>query len=208
MIAIISYGSGNLAAISNIYTQLRIAHVIAADRTAIETADRYILPGVGHFGRTMDTIRNSGLIDSLYEQVVVGGKPLLGICVGMQLLADFGEEGDCAGLGWVHGTVRRFAPESVPDGRLPHMGWNSVVVRNDPLGMFRNIEAQTGFYFLHSFYFHPQSSGSVVAEVEYGKQVACAVSNGRNVLGVQFHPEKSHQNGVEIFKNFAALPRC
>jgi imidazole glycerol-phosphate synthase subunit HisH len=208
MIAIISYGSGNLAAISNIYTQLRIEHVIATDSAAIVTADRYILPGVGHFGRTMETIRDSGLVDALHEQVVVKGKPLLGICVGMQLLADFGEEGDCAGLGWVHGTVRRFAPESVPGGRLPHMGWNSIVVRNDPLGIFRNIEAQTGFYFLHSFYFDPEAPVSVVAETEYGKQVACSVSNGRNIFGVQFHPEKSHRNGVEIFKNFAALCRC
>lgn len=208
MIAIVSYGSGNLAAISNIYTQLRIPHVIATSHSDIEGADRYVLPGVGHFGQTMSTIRDAGLFDSLREQVLAGGKPLLGICVGMQVLADFGEEGDCEGLGWVHGTVKRFSPESVPGGRLPHMGWNSVVVRNDPLGMFRNVDPQQGFYFLHSFYFNVESSASLVAEAEYGSQFACAVTNGRNVFGVQFHPEKSHRNGVEIFRNFAELSPC
>lgn len=208
MIAIVSYGSGNLAAISNIYTQLRIPHVIATSRADIESADRYILPGVGHFGQTMNTVRVSGQIDALREQVVGAGKPLLGICVGMQVLADFGEEGDCAGLGWVPGTVKRLSRDDVPGGRLPHMGWNSITIRNDPLGMFRNVDPQTGFYFLHSFFFDVASTANVVAEAEYGRQFACAVSNGRNVFGMQFHPEKSHRNGVEIFRNFAELKPC
>lgn len=208
MIAIVSYGSGNLAAISNIYTQLRIPHVIAASHADIESADRYILPGVGHFGQTMATIRDSCLFDSLREQVVAGGKPLLGICVGMQILADFGEEGECEGLGWVHGTVKRFLPENVPGGRLPHMGWNSVVVHNDPLGIFREVDPQQGFYFLHGFYFRAQSPACVMAEADYGSRFPCAVTNGKNVCGVQFHPEKSHRNGVEMFRNFAGLNSC
>jgi imidazole glycerol-phosphate synthase subunit HisH len=204
MIAIVSYGSGNVAAISNIYNQLRIPHVVAADAATIDGADRYVLPGVGHFGRTMATINASGVFESLRENVIGRGKPLLGICVGMQVLAERGDEGNCQGLGWVEGQVHQMRPQG-SSVRMPHMGWNSVSVQSDPRGLLKGIDEGVGFYFLHSYCFVPKASSAIVATSDYGVTFACAVWNGANVFGVQFHPEKSHRNGMLVFQNFAAL---
>lgn len=204
MIAIVSYGSGNVAAIANIYTQLGIPHVVAADAGAIDAARSYVLPGVGHFGRTMGTIRSSGIYDALRENVIAKSKPLLGICVGMQVLATHGEEGDCAGFGWIEGTVRQMRPPG-STLRMPHMGWNSVTVQDDAAGLFRGVDQDVGFYFLHSYCFDPRAHSSVLATSEYGSTFACAVWNRANIFGLQFHPEKSHRNGVTVFQNFAAM---
>jgi glutamine amidotransferase len=204
MIAIVSYGSGNIAAIANIHRQLRIRHSIAVDAAGIETADRYVLPGVGHFGQTMAAIRSSGVYEALMENVIGKGKSLLGICVGMQILADHGDEGACAGLGWIPGRVGKLQQPS-PEARMPHMGWNSIAIREDPTRLFRGVDPAIGFYFLHSYCFTPASATSILATADYGLTFACAVSNGKNVFGVQFHPEKSHRNGVAIFQNFAAI---
>jgi imidazole glycerol-phosphate synthase subunit HisH len=144
------------------------------------------------------------LRNALENNVRQKGKPLLGICVGMQILAESSEEGKTGGLGWIPGRVLRIDP-ALDKLRLPHMGWNSVIVRNDPLRLFRGVNVEMGFYFLHNYYFKPASEGSVEAEVEYGGKFACAISNAQNIMGVQFHPEKSHSNGMKIFKNFAGL---
>jgi len=202
MIAIIKYGSGNVAAIANIYKQLNVPHAIVDDYSSLTTADRYILPGVGHFAYTMSTIKNSSIFDALQENVVGKGKLILGICVGMQVLADSSEEGECAGLGWIPGRVRRIDPQKL-GVRLPHMGWNSISIERDDVGLFKNIDASTGFYFLHSYYFDPTLSSNVLATTSYGSPLVCAVSNTRNIFGLQFHPEKSHRNGITVFRNFA-----
>lgn len=207
MIAIIDYGSGNLAAISNIYTQLRIPHRVTADAAEIDAAERYVLPGVGHFGRTMATIRASGVYDKLHENVIGRRKPLLGICVGMQILASRGDEGACDGLAWVKGRVARMQP-APHAARLPHMGWNSVSIENDPAGLLTGVDAAVGFYFLHSYSFVPDFPEATIATADYGGAFSCAVWNGVNVFGVQFHPEKSHRNGTLVFQNFASLPLC
>ncbi|MBI5692941.1 MAG: imidazole glycerol phosphate synthase subunit HisH [Verrucomicrobia bacterium] len=204
MIAIINYGSGNVGAIANIYKQLKVPHFIASKAEELKTAGKYILPGVGHFDTTMEYMRRSGLQDALEENVLARGRPLLGICVGMQILANSSEEGRGAGLGWIPGRVLRIEQRAA-GVRLPHMGWNSVVVRNDPLGVFRGVETERGFYFLHSYYFQADAVTAIGAEVNYGSVFACAVSNGKNIVGVQFHPEKSHHNGMTVFRNFAAL---
>jgi glutamine amidotransferase len=204
MIAIIDYGSGNVGAIANIYKQLKIAHKITGDLRELEAAERYVLPGVGAFDATMSYLNKSGMVELLNEQILVRQKKVLGICVGMQILADSSEEGVLPGLGWIHGRVRKIDVASLPvPPRLPHMGWNSVTLRPGAR-LFEGVDVARGFYFLHSYYFDAAAAEDVAATVEYGRELTCAVARG-NVLGMQFHPEKSHANGVAIFRNFAEL---
>lgn len=204
MIAVIDYGSGNVCAIANIYKQLRIHHQITGDLKTLEAADRYILPGVGSFDTTMDYFRRSGMTDLLHEQVVGRGKKVLGICVGMQILAESSEEGALPGLGWIPGRVRKIDASLLPaPPHLPHMGWNSVAPRSGAR-LFDGVDVDRGFYFLHSYYFDASSDENVAATMNYGRELPCAVARG-NVYGMQFHPEKSHANGVAIFRNFARL---
>jgi glutamine amidotransferase len=202
MIAIIDYGSGNVAAIANIYQQLKIPHAVTMDADVLTRADRYILPGVGAFDTTMRCLQGSGLIGLLREQVFTHGKKVLGICVGMQILADGSDEGAREGLGWIPGRVRKIDDTLLTSGpRLPHMGWNSVMLRpNAPL--LSDVDVERGFYFLHNYYLDAADPADVVATVHYGKDMPCAVARA-NVFGMQFHPEKSHSNGVAVFRNFA-----
>jgi imidazole glycerol-phosphate synthase subunit HisH len=204
MIAIIDYGSGNVGAIANIYKQLRIAHVITSNHDELAAADRYVLPGVGDFDATMRTIRSNGMVDVLNRQILQNKKKVLGICVGMQVLAESSEEGELAGLGWVPARVRRINAETLKTKpKLPHMGWNSVrLSENCPL--FEGVDQNRGFYFLHSYFFEANEPSDVVATVSYGTDITCGVIRN-NVYGLQFHPEKSHANGMTIFRNFASL---
>lgn len=204
MIAIIDYGSGNVGAIANIYKQLKIAHQITGDLRELEAAERYVLPGVGAFDATMSYLNKSGMVDLLNEQILGRQKKVLGICVGMQILADSSEEGVLPGLGWIHGRVRKIDAASLPaPPRLPHMGWNSVTPRPGAR-LFDGVDVARGFYFLHSYHFDAASADDVAATVQYGQELTCAVARG-NVFGMQFHPEKSHANGVAVFRNFAEL---
>jgi glutamine amidotransferase len=204
VIAIVDYGSGNVGAIADILSRLKVPHHITGSAHELQKAERYVLPGVGAFDTTMQTLRASGLVDVLNEQVLSRGKKLLGICVGMQILGDSSEEGELPGLGWIPGRVRRIDTANVPaPAQLPHMGWNSIrVVRPSPL--FEGVNLDRGFYFLHSYYFDPVDPYSVLASVDYGGQLPCMIGKGV-INGAQFHPEKSHANGVAIFRNFAAL---
>jgi glutamine amidotransferase len=204
MIAIIDYGSGNIAAIATILRRLNLQYEIVKSWERLKTAERYILPGVGHFGQTMSLMRETGLVEELHEQVIKNEKPLLGICVGMQLLADFSEEGSATGTGWIKGRVKKIVTED-PHVRLPHMGWNSVILKSDPLKLFQGVDLDSGFYFIHNYHFTPDDLDNVLALTYYGSKMVCAVSNNRNIFGLQFHPEKSHDNGIQIFKNFSAL---
>lgn len=204
MIAIINYGSGNIAAIANIYKQLKIPYVVTGDLDELAKADRYILPGVGAFDATMRYLNDSGMVATLNEQVLVNKKKVMGICVGMQILAESSEEGALAGLGWIPGRVRKIDVSLLSSGpKLPHMGWNSVKPRSDA-PLFAGVDVERGFYFLHSYYFDATDAADVSATVQYGKEIPCAVARA-NVFGMQFHPEKSHSNGVAVFRNFAEL---
>lgn len=204
MIAIIDYGSGNVGAIANIYKQLRIPHKITGDVKELEEAERYILPGVGAFDATMGYLNQSGMMALLNEQVLGRRKKVLGICVGMQILAESSEEGVLPGLGWIPGRVRKIDISSLSASpRLPHMGWNTVSPRPGA-SLFDGVDEAQGFYFLHSYHFETTDAGDVSATVDYGRKLVCAVAHG-NVYGMQFHPEKSHANGVTVFRNFAGL---
>lgn len=208
MIAIVNYGSGNIGAISNIYKKAKVEHVIVERPELLDQADRYILPGVGHFDHAVSYLRRSGLLGALQDNVIKQQKPLLGICVGMQILADSSEEGSEPGLGWVPGRVRKFE-RSNDCLRIPHMGWNEVEVVNDGACLLDRVDSSIGFYFLHSYYFDPMNSRSILAQTVYGRLAfASAVTNGSNIFGVQFHPEKSHHNGMAVLTNFATLKPC
>jgi imidazole glycerol-phosphate synthase subunit HisH len=198
MIAIINYGIGNINAFIHIYTQLKIPVSIVSCEKDLETATKIILPGVGAFDQAMQKLDQSGLRPILEQKVLVQKTPVLGICVGMQMLGDNSEEGKTSGLGWIKGRVRKLNFDG--DLPLPHMGWNDVEKINDsPLltGL-----SDTSFYFLHSYYFDCENSQDAIAVTDYGKKFTCMI-HCQNVYGVQFHPEKSHDHGIQLLKNFA-----
>ena len=205
MIGIINYGSGNVHAIANLYKRLDITHFISEDHEELRKASKLILPGVGAFDETMQKLNRSGLKGLLDELILEKNTPVLGVCVGMQIMAESSEEGILPGFGWIKGHVRKIDVSLLHQKpHLPHMGWNSILPTvKSPL--LQNIDPEKGFYFLHSFYFEYESAENVIATSLYGKDLACAVQN-QNVYGVQFHPEKSHMNGIQLFKNYANLP--
>jgi glutamine amidotransferase len=204
MIAIIDYGSGNIAAVANIYKQLKIPHVVTGMPDELRKADRYILPGVGAFDATMRYLNDSGIVAVLNEQIIGRGKKVMGICVGMQILAESSEEGELAGLGWIPGRVRKIDASLIPRSpKLPHMGWNSIELKGNAR-LFEGVDVERGFYFLHTYYFNAAHAEDVSATVRYAIEMPCAVVRA-NVFGVQFHPEKSHSNGMAVFRNFAEM---
>lgn len=204
MIAIVDYGSGNVAAIADIFKRLKLPHVITRDHNELRSSDRYVLPGVGAFDTTMRTLRNSGLVSLLNDEVHLNGKKIMGVCVGMQILGDSSDEGMLPGLGWIPGHIRRIDPATLPSRpKLPHMGWNSIKLTGSS-SIFDEVDCEQGFYFLHSYYFDAANRNSVMATVNYGNELPCGVAAG-NVFGFQFHPEKSHANGVAVFRNFSQI---
>lgn len=204
MIAIVNYGSGNIQAIANIYKRLGTPFVVAATPGDLAGALRVILPGVGAFDQAMNELDASGMRQALDVCVLEEHKPILGICVGMQLLAKSGEEGQATGLGWIDAEVKRFDHSTFGQTtQLPHMGWNTVEPTR-PDALFDGVEMQNGYYFLHSYYVSCHNPDDVLATTDYGVQFTCAVRR-QNVYGVQFHPEKSHQNGVRLLQNFARI---
>lgn len=204
MIHIIDYGLGNVQAFVNLYKRLGIDCFRARTSDDLRGATHLILPGVGAFDHAMELFDASGMRATVERMVQELKLPLLGICVGMQILAESSEEGSRSGLGWVNGRVRSFAnnpaSEQLP---MPHMGWNDVL----PVAgcrLFNGFEDDARFYFLHSFYFDCAHVGDVAARSTYGFDFDSAVGSF-NVYGVQFHPEKSHHWGTALLKNFADL---
>lgn len=201
MLCIINYGSGNIAALANICRREKIDHCIVSDPREIAQGSHFLLPGVGAFDPTMETLESSGLLAALEEEVHGKGKPIMGICVGMQLLSEGSDEGERAGLGWIPGRVRRIDVRRLNrPPHLPHMGWNNITLHSQhPL--LEGVDAARGFYFLHSYYFDASEGGDVLATVEYGENLPCVIARGR-CFGAQFHPEKSHGNGIRLITNF------
>jgi glutamine amidotransferase len=204
MITIVDYGLGNVRAFLNLYHRLNVPARAAATADDLKTATKVILPGVGHFDHAMERLVASGMRETLEELVLGARVPVLGICVGMQMLARSSDEGTLAGLGWISGRVRRFGTEGAFGGLpLPHMGWTDVrPAAGNPL--FKEFGSDARFYFLHSYYLACDAAPDVAAEASYGIDFCCAVNAG-NIYGVQFHPEKSHHDGTRLLKNFAEL---
>ena len=207
MIGIINYGSGNIQAIATIYKNLNIRHLLINKPENLEKADKLILPGVGSFDATMKQLIDSGLKDKLNELVIDKKVPVLGICVGLQVMGYGSDEGSLPGLGWIPGQVRKFDETKIKlKPKLPHMGWNVI---NDirKHSLFNGIDNDFGFYFVHSFYFDCEKEKNVLSSSNYGIEFSSSIYQD-NIFGTQFHPEKSHGNGVQLLKNFAELELC
>ena len=204
MITVVNYGSGNISAITNIYKRLNIACRVASEAGHLEGATHLVLPGVGAFDATMQQLDASGMRAALDKKVLDDHVPVIGVCVGMQIMARSSEEGKRPGLGWLKASVKRFDTAQLKHKpHLPHLGWN--IAR--PVGappLFDGVDIERGFYFLHSYYFDCDDQDAVLATSEYGIRFTSAAHAG-NVYGVQFHPEKSHKNGIQVFKNFASF---
>lgn len=204
MIKVVDYGLGNVQAFINIYKRLDKPAMLARSADDLVGASRLILPGVGAFDWAMSRLNQSGMREPLDELVLRQKIPVLGICVGMQMMARNSDEGQAEGLGWFDANVKRFDDCRFESHiHLPHMGWNDV----EPIfaeGLLRHLDKDARFYFLHSYYFAPNVATDVLATTVYGDRFACAVQRG-NVYGVQFHPEKSHGWGTQLLKNFAEL---
>jgi imidazole glycerol-phosphate synthase subunit HisH len=204
VIALVDYGLGNIQAFANIYRRLNIPVTVARTPEEVVKAEKIILPGVGAFDWAMTRLNQSGMRECLDDLAKVHKRPVLGVCVGMQMMAARSEEGRLPGLGWIVGEVRRFDEKRFRQKtQLPHMGWNNASPkRND--GLFKGLHTNPRFYFLHSYYFACDRADDVLALTDYDGEFASAVQSG-NAFGVQFHPEKSHRFGIELLKNFADL---
>jgi len=197
-VAIIDYGVGNLRSVEKAFAAMGCEAVVSGDESVLQSAERLVLPGVGAFASCMTALRARGF-DSLVRERAAAGTPLLGICVGMQMLFEVSDEfGTTDGLGLLRGRVRRFANDLV----VPQVGWNRIRQRRQH-GLFAGVEDGAFCYFVHSYYCEPENTDLMVGETEYGVKYASVVAN-ENICGVQFHPEKSQHVGLQMLKNFCA----
>ncbi len=204
MIGIIDYGVGNIKAFENVYKKLDIPIKIVKTEDDFIDVTKIILPGVGAFDHAMEKLNQSGMRSKLDELVTIKKLPIIGICVGMQMMAKSSDEGSLPGLSWIDANVKKFDVSKINSAtRLPHMGWNDVeVIKSNRL--FEGLENNAKFYFLHSYYFDCFDPEDGIAQAEYGVPFICA-ANHHNIYGVQFHPEKSHDYGVKLLENFSKL---
>lgn len=204
MITIIDYGVGNINAFVNVYKRVDVPVKIARTKEDLEGAQKLILPGVGHFDHAMTQLNNSGMREKLDDLVLNQKIPVIGICVGMQMMANKSDEGVMEGLKWIDATVKKFDETKIQQvTRLPHMGWNDVKPVKD-VGLFEGLQDNSIFYFLHTYYFECNNSEDIMAVTEYGGEFASAAHH-ENKFGIQFHPEKSHHYGEILLHNFAKL---
>lgn len=204
MIVIVDYQMGNVGSIQNMLHRLGFASEVSGDRERIRRAGRLILPGVGAFDSGIRHLTEAGVLDVLNERVLGDKVPVLGICLGMQLLTRGSEEGQLPGLGWLDAETIRFQfLDPRPELRIPHMGWNSLRVVGDS-ALFSGYQEEPRFYFVHSYHVKCHDQSDQAGVTTYGLPFTSAVHRG-NVMGTQFHPEKSHKFGMQLLKNFATL---
>jgi glutamine amidotransferase len=205
MIRIVDYGVGNIQAFLNLFKRMGIAAQRADTPDALQDATRLVLPGVGHFDHAMQRLNDSGMRLPLEKLVLERNVPVIGVCVGMQMLGQSSDEGELPGLNWIPGRVRAFssnpASAHLP---MPHMGWNQLQPRVESALFSSGFDEVPQFYFLHSYFFDAADKTDVAATAHYGFDFDAVVSRG-NIHGVQFHPEKSHHWGEQLLKNFAEL---
>ena len=202
MITIVDSGLSNLGSVANMLKYIGVEAQVTADADVVRTAQRLILPGVGAFDNGMESLEQRGLVDALNEAVLERKAPVLGICLGMQLLFDGSDEGKRPGLGWIKGRATRFDLGDNPHRlRIPHMGWSEINVTR-PGRLFPNPNAENRFYFVHSYHVVCDDEQDVAGTTWHGVDVTAAMERG-NIFGTQFHPEKSHRFGMEVLKTFA-----
>ena len=201
MIGIINYGLGNVQSFINSFKVLGISAISISNKDQLKKIDRLILPGVGSFDSAIRKFNNSGLRDDIEDLVFNNNLPIMGVCIGMQIMANSSSEGDLSGLGWINGEVEIIDQKN--SLILPHMGWNEIKVEKENAKLFSNLPSKR-FYFLHSYHFVTNQNSSKIAYVNYGEDILAAISKN-NIYGCQFHPEKSHSAGLSVLKNFANL---
>jgi imidazole glycerol-phosphate synthase subunit HisH len=204
MIAIINYGIGNLLSVKNMLKKAGVTDVVITDdKDEVAKADKILLPGVGHFDYGMKKLKASPCYDILNKKALEEKVPVLGICLGAQLLTNGSEEGTEKGLGWIDADTVKFEVERFQEKLpVPHMGWSEVKYGEHPL--FRDMYELPRFYFVHSFFLKPKKAENILCESEYGHSFASGITSG-NIHGVQFHPEKSHKFGLKFLENFAKI---
>ena len=200
MIVIVNYRTANLGSIINIFKRIGAPVRVAEEPAQLQSASGLLLPGIGHFDTCARNLRIMGFADALQPLVLEQGVPLLGICVGAQLLTRGSEEGAQPGLGWIEAETRRFPNLEIADYKVPHMGWN-VATPQRPHPLFTGFDAPPRFYFVHSYYISCDRSQDVLAATSHGVEFASAIGTA-NIAGVQFHPEKSHRFGMQLLRNF------
>ena len=202
-IVIVDYGTGNLNSVRRSLDRLRAGSIISSNPNDISSADKIILPGVGHFGNAMSNLREFNLLDALHEAVLVKQKPILGICLGMELMARNSEEGNTSGLGWFDAEVVRFNISDKRRYKIPQMGWNNIRIKKNSL-LMKNISELSEFYFVHSYHLKTNDQSDILNETEYESIYTSAIEKD-NIFGVQYHPEKSHDAGDQLIRNFVEM---
>jgi imidazole glycerol-phosphate synthase subunit HisH len=203
MVVIIDYGMGNLGSVKRKLDLIGVSALITSNQEEISRSERIILPGVGHFGKAIKEIRRRGLYEILNEQVLEEKKPVLGICLGMQLMAAHSEEGDSEGFGWFDADVVRLKIKDSIRFKIPHMGWNMLESKKESQ-LLKDLPADGQYYFVHSYHFQCNDSADVLATTFYETEFVSAVQKG-NIYGTQFHPEKSHEAGERMLVNFLGI---
>jgi glutamine amidotransferase len=203
MITIVDYGVGNTGALRNMFDYLGIDAEISNSINSIENSTKLVLPGVGSFDKAMTTLHNSGLVEPLNTAVLLRSVPVLGVCLGMQLMARRSEEGIEMGLGWIEADVIRITPSINTGLKGPNIGWRHAK-KTGISGLLDNVQADARYYFNHSYQIVCDNPHDVLATIDYGSPLTCAVAKG-HITGVQFHPEKSHRYGMSVLAAFAAL---
>jgi imidazole glycerol-phosphate synthase subunit HisH len=203
-IVIVDYGMGNLHSLYNAFKLLKISAIISSDSNEIGLADKLILPGVGNFTNAIKNLNQLNIIDTLNKQVLVNKKSVLGICLGMQLMGTKSEEGNANGLGWINNDVIKFKVTNKLKYKVPHIGWNQISIKNEKSLLMKHIPNLSEFYFLHAYHFNNTNTINVLNETNYEYNFISAIEKD-NIFGVQYHPEKSHDAGSVLLKNFVNL---
>lgn len=202
-IAIIDYAMGNLLSVKRKLERMGVEAVIVSDATEIQKFDKFILPGVGHFKKAVESLKSTGMWEALNEAVLVDKKPILGICLGLQLMCAHSEEGDETGFGWFDAKVVRFKAHDKLRFKVPHTGWNDIEIQQES-ALMKHLISGTSFYFVHAYHIETASKEIILNKTSYETEFVSALAKD-NLFGVQYHPEKSHDQGEQLLRNFMEL---